>query len=303
MYVVSFMEPYLFDKPVWGKVDLYNQLQEYDGYTLKSNGFSLGVGKSFTEYVSGALKYSLDRSDVILSGTTQPPKLLLDQINIYGNVVTTSAVTASLSRDSRDYYLDPKTGSRNSVYVEYAGGPLGGDPHFIKSVADSGWYFPLFWDTVFMVRGRIGSAGTLGDKPMPVGERFFVGGPSTVRGFKYGYAGPTENTLTENPKVKGQFIDTGDISAIGGNKELIFNAEYTFPLVSAARLKGVIFYDMGRAFDDDDRILLRELRHSVGWGFRWFTPIGPLRFEWGYVINEKPDDKTSKFEFSIGTLF
>jgi outer membrane protein insertion porin family len=303
MYVVSFMEPYLFDKPVWGKVDLYNQSQEYDGYTLKSNGFSLGVGKSFTEYVSGALKYSLDRSDVILSGTTQPPKLLLDQINIYGNVVTTSAVTASLSRDSRDYYLDPKTGSRNSVYVEYAGGPLGGDPHFIKSVADSGWYFPLFWDTVFMVRGRIGSAGTLGDKPMPVGERFFVGGPSTVRGFKYGYAGPTENTLTENPKVKGQFIDTGDISAIGGNKELIFNAEYTFPLVSAARLKGVIFYDMGRAFDDDDRILLRELRHSVGWGFRWFTPIGPLRFEWGYVINEKPDDKTSKFEFSIGTLF
>jgi outer membrane protein insertion porin family len=303
MYVVSFMEPYLFDKPVWGKVDLYNQMQEYDGYTLKSNGFSLGVGKSFTEYVSGALKYSLDKSDVILSGTSQPPQLLLDQIKTYGNNISTSAVTASLSRDSRDYYLDPKTGSRNTVYVEYAGGPLGGDPNFIKSVADSGWYFPLFWDTVFMVRGRIGSAGALGDKPMPVGERFFVGGPSTVRGFKYGYAGPTQETSVPDPKVPGKYILTGDFSAVGGNKELIFNAEYTFPLVSAARLKGVIFYDVGRAFNDDERILFRDLRRSVGWGFRWFTPIGPLRFEWGYVIQEKPEDKTSKFEFSIGTLF
>jgi outer membrane protein insertion porin family len=124
-----------------------------------------------------------------------------------------------------------------------------------------------------------------------------------VRGFKYGYAGPTQETSVPDPKVPGKYILTGDFSAVGGNKELIFNAEYTFPLVSAARLKGVIFYDVGRAFNDDERILFRDLRRSVGWGFRWFTPIGPLRFEWGYVIQEKPEDKTSKFEFSIGTLF
>jgi outer membrane protein insertion porin family len=161
----------------------------------------------------------------------------------------------------------------------------------------------LFWDTVFMVRGRIGSAGELGDKPLPVGERFFVGGPSTVRGFKYGYAGPTQHTTTADPKIVGKFDDTGDLSAIGGTKELIFNAEYTFPVVSAARLKGVIFYDAGRAFNEGEAMLPRDLRQSVGWGFRWFTPIGPLRFEWGYVIHEQPEDKTSKFDFSIGTLF
>jgi outer membrane protein insertion porin family len=138
---------------------------------------------------------------------------------------------------------------------------------------------------------------------MPVGERFFVGGPSTVRGFKYGYAGPTEDIMIADPKNPGKFIPGGDISAVGGNKELIFNAEYNFPIVSAARLKGVLFYDMGRAFNDNEPMLFRELRHSVGWGFRWFTPIGPLRFEWGYVIHEQPKDKTSKFEFSIGTLF
>jgi outer membrane protein insertion porin family len=307
-FVFSFMEPYLFDKPVWGKVDLYNQTQEYDQYWIKSNGFSLGAGKSYGEYVSASVKYGLDRSEVTnFSDINVLPLLTQNQINKYGPSLTTSAVTASIARDSRDYFLDPKTGSRNSMYIEYAGGPLGGDASFIKAVADSGWYFPVFWDTVFMVRGRVGYAGSLNDKPLPVGERFFVGGPTTVRGFYPGFAGPTEPP--PDPKIPGKFDFAGEHTAVGGNKELIFNAEYTFPIVSAARLKGVIFYDAGRAFnenntfDEPTRIRLNLLRQSWGWGFRWLTPIGPLRFEWGYILDRKPTDKTSQFEFSIGALF
>jgi outer membrane protein insertion porin family len=307
-FVFSFMEPYLFDKPVWGKVDLYNQTQEYDQYWIKSNGFSFGTGKSYGEYVSASVKYGLDRSEVTnFSDINVLPLLTQNQINQYGPSLTTSAVTASIARDSRDYFLDPKTGSKNSMYIEYAGGPLGGDSSFIKSVADTGWYFPLFWDTVFMVRGRVGYAGSLNDKPLPVSERFFVGGPSTVRGFKYGFAGPTEPP--PDPKIPGKYDFAGEYTAVGGNKELIFNAEYTFPIVSAARLKGVIFYDAGRAFneyntfDEPTRIRLNLLRQSWGWGFRWLTPIGPLRFEWGYILDRKPTDQTSQFEFSIGALF
>ena len=293
--MASFMEPYLFDKPVWGRVDVYRQEQQYDGYRLYSNGFALGVGKSFDEFLSGSLRYGLDQSEVRDITVTPLPFALLQQLDNYGTVVTTSALTASLTRDSRDFYLDPKTGSRNTMFVEYAGGPLGGDPSFIKSVADSAWYFPLFWDTVFMARGRIGSVGSLIDKPVPIGERFFVGGSGTVRGFRYGAAGP---------------IDPFG-NRVGGTKELIFNLEYNFPLVPAARLKGVIFYDMGRAFDDGlsqkadepTRISLRELRHAWGWGFWWLSPLGPLRFEWGYIIHKKPTDEASEFEFSIGTLF
>ncbi len=153
----------------------------------------------------------------------------------------------------------------------------------------------MFWDTVFMVRGRIGSVGTLIDKPIPISDRFFVGGSGTVRGFRYGTAGPIDPLGNR----------------VGGNKELIFNFEYTFPLVPAARLKGVIFYDMGRAFDDGlsrqptepTRISFDQLRHSWGWGFWWLSPLGPLRFEWGYIIHQKPTDQASEFEFSIGTLF
>ncbi|OGW36667.1 MAG: outer membrane protein assembly factor BamA, partial [Nitrospirae bacterium GWD2_57_9] len=295
IFTVSFMEPYLFDEPIWGRVDVYRQMQTYDGYRLYSDGGALGAGKSFDEYLSASLRYSLDQSvakDITAVGL---PYVLQQQLTHYGTAVTTSSLTASITRDSRDFYLDPKTGSRNALFVEYAGGPLGGDPEFLKSVADSAWYYPVFWDTVFMARGRIGMVGSLNDKPVPIGERFFVGGSGTVRGFRYGTAGPVDPLGNR----------------VGGNKELIFNLEYSFPLVPAARLKGLIFYDMGRAFDDGtsgkstepNRISFSDLKQSYGWGFWWLSPLGPLRFEWGYIINRRPEDQASQFEFNIGTLF
>ena len=288
LFILSFSEPYLFDKPVWGKVDLYKQDQKYDGYTLDTKGFGLGMGKSFNEYFSGSLKYGYDHSLITKTTTTTLPTQLLRQMAIYGPTIATSAVTAGLSWDSRDFYLDPKTGARHSIFVQYTGGALGGDTHFLKSVGDVAWYFPLFWDTVFMTRGMAGWAGSLDDRPLPLGERFYVGGFGTVRGFRSGTVGP---------------LDPVSKDRIGGNKELVFNMEYRFPLVSAARLKGLLFYDIGKAFDNNEQISYRELRHSAGWGFYWLSPIGPLSFTWGYIINEKPGDHPSQFDFNIGAQF
>jgi outer membrane protein insertion porin family len=286
LYMISFMEPYIFDKPVWGRVDVYKQDTDYDGYKLDTNGFGLGVGKSYTEYVSASIRYGYDSSR-IYDVTSSPSFALQNQLDIYGDMLNTSSLTLSLTRDSRDFYLDPKKGSRNTVSVQYAGGPLGGDPEFVKTTGDSAWYFPVFWDTVFMLRGRAGFANSLNDLPLPLGERFYVGGPSSVRGYRYGTVGPMDEF--EN--------------RLGGNKEVIFNVEYKFPLVPAARLNGVLFYDVGRAFDESEPIRMHELRHAWGWGFWWLSPLGPLRFEWGYIINQKPEDRPSQFEFSIGTLF
>lgn len=286
LYQLSFMEPYLFDKPIWGKVDLYNQTQQYDGYELKTNGVGLSAGKSFGEYVSTSLRYSLDDT-LITKITVTAPLTIQEQLDNYGDRIITSALTWNLARDSRDYYLDPKTGSRNSIFVEYAGGPLGGDPHFLKTGADSAWYFPLIWDSVFMARGRYGYVESLIDKPVPVGERFYVGGPSTVRGFRFGAAGPRDSQL----------------NALGGTKEMIYNAEITFPIVPAARLKGIVFYDIGKAFDTDESLSFSGLRQSAGWGFWWISPIGPLKFEWGYIIKKRIDDQPSLFDFSMGAMF
>jgi outer membrane protein insertion porin family len=217
------------------------------------------------------------------------PLAIETQIRDYGEHIRTSSLTWSIARDSRDYYLDPKTGSKNSFFVEYAGGELGGDPNFVKTVSDSAWYFPLFWDTAFLARGRFGYIESLNNKPVPLSERFYVGGPSTVRGFRYGADGPVDNQ-----------------NRIGGNKEVIFNFEFTFPIVPAARLKGTLFYDIGRAFSTDEKpesVRFSELRQTYGWGFWWLSPIGPLKFEWGYIVHQKPEDQASRFEFSIGALF
>ena len=303
--VASFMEPYLFDKPISGKVDLYKQSQEYDGYTVGTKGGGLGLGKTYSEFLSAAVRYSWDQSTITNIDVTKyvPNSSLEDQIKNYGAQVTTSALSLTLTRDSRDFYLDPRTGSRNSLFVQYAGGVLGGDPSFTKELLDSAWYVPLFWDTVFMARGRIGYVSAFNEnptvfehRPLPLGENFFVGGTSTVRGFKYGTVGPLE-------PVKDSMGNIVYYNRVGGDKELIFNFEYGFPIVQEARLKGVLFYDIGKAFAPHDDISYRELRHAIGWGIRWFSPVGPLRFEWGYIINPKPQDQPSKFEFSIGSLF
>lgn len=296
--VASFMEPYLFDKPVWGKIDVYSQAQEYDGYTVDTKGGGLGIGRSYSEYLSASLRYSWDNSTIteIDQAKIVPNSALEYQIQNYGLTVTTSSLSLTLARDSRDFYLDPRTGSRSSLFVQYAGGALGGDPSFSKEVIDTAWYAPLFWDTVVMARGRAGYVGAFEEKPLPLGERFFVGGSNTIRGFKYGTVGPLEAVTDASGNILYY-------NRVGGNKELVFNFEYGFPIVQEARLKGVLFYDIGKAFNDDEHIRFQDLRHSVGWGIRWFSPVGPLRFEWGYVINQKPEDQTSKFEFSIGSLF
>ncbi len=303
--VVSFMEPYLFDKPISGKIDAYSQTQEYDGYTLDTKGGGLGIGKTYSEYLSASIRYSWDRSTIVevdQAKIVSNPALEFQRQN-YGDTITTSSLSLTLARDSRDFYLDPRTGSRNSLFLQYAGGVLGGDPSYTKRIIDSAWYAPLFWDTVFMARGRVGyvsafneNQGAFDKNPLPLSERFFVGGSSTVRGFKYGTAGPLVPVMDSLGNIVYY-------NRIGGNKELIFNFEYGFPIVQEARLKGVLFYDIGKAFDDDESFHTGPLRHSIGWGIRWFSPIGPLRFEWGYIINQKSEDQASKFEFSIGSLF
>ena len=196
---------------------------------------------------------------------------------------TTSSISPSLVRDSRDNYLDPSRGSRNAVNATFAG--LGGTTAFIKGEVDSAWYFPL-GQTALMFRGRFGYAKGLSNKKLPLYERFYVGGLNTVRGLGFGDGGPKDPA-------------TGD--AIGGTEELILNAENIFPLLPEMKLKGVVFFDAGKAYDDFHNF--GSLRYTTGLGFRWLSPMGPIRLEWGYNLKRQDGEGASKFEFAFGTFF
>jgi outer membrane protein insertion porin family len=279
-YSISLADPWFMDKPIAASVSVYNETFEFPDYDKKATGGSIGFGKELSEYVGGKITYNLENVE-ITDVADDAPLLIKDQIGIR----LTSSVSPSIWRDTRDNFLEPRTGSKNAVFTTIAG--LGGDNYFIKGVFDSLWYFPAFWSTTFSIRGRVGYAKGYAGRDLPLYERFYVGGINTVRGLGFGEAGPRDKN--------------GEI--IGGSKELIFNTEYIFPIEKNIKLKGVIFFDAGKAFDDGESINITSLRTTAGFGLRWLSPFGPIRLEWGYNIDPKEDEGRSKIEFSLGGIF
>lgn len=276
-YELSFREPYFLDKPVSFTTDIYKTNREYIDYKRRAVGAGFSFGKSFSEYWGGNISYNFERATIYDVASTAS-EIIIEQIGTR----TTSSITPSITRDSRDNYLDPSSGSRNSIYVTFAG--LGGSNDFIKGVADSAWFFPL-GSTTISLRGRFGYAKGIFNKTLPLYERFYVGGIDTVRGLGFGEAGPKDD--------KGELI--------GGTKELIFNNDFIFPIIKELKLKGVVFFDAGNSYDASEPV--GKLRYTTGIGFRWISPVGPIRIEWGYNIRRKEGESASKVEFGFGSFF
>ncbi|MGE5894701.1 MAG: outer membrane protein assembly factor BamA, partial [bacterium] len=276
---LSFTDPWFLDEELSFSATVYKRKREYITYDWKATGFSLGLGKALSEYWRLNVLYNLEDATVYNIEPDADDTIL----NQEGRRIT-SSISPTISRDTRDYYLDPHEGSRNALYVTLAG--LGGDNKFIKSVVDSQWFYPL-GPTTFALRGRLGYAEGLFGEDLPDYEGFYVGGINTVRGLDYGDGNPKDRS--------------GD--PIAGTREVIFNAEFIFPIIPQARLKGLTFFDLGRAYGVNEDFDPNELRYTAGLGIRWISPIGPLRLEWGYNLDRKPDEKQSKFEFTFGTFF
>jgi len=215
-------------------------------------------------------------------------RLIQESIDI--NV--TSSFRLAFERDTRNRGYDASRGSLHSLNVKYAGGPLGGDAQFTQMQASTSWYFPFKWDTNFHVRGVAGHVIENETGKLPVFERFFLGGLNTVRGFDYGDISPQ------------QANNAGLLEKVGGTTMWYTNFEYIFPLVKEAGLKGVIFFDAGDSFDNDiPETPFDRVRYSAGLGFRWLSPMGPLRLEWGKNLDPVEDEETSSWDFSIGGSF
>jgi outer membrane protein insertion porin family len=277
-YDISFTEPWLFDMPLWSKFDIWNLYREYDSYNLDSMGFGATFGYPIWRRVTGYAGYRLSQNNV---------KDILDTASYYtkkqaGETVS-SGVTLTLTRDTTNDVIFPSAGSKNSASVEYTGGPLMGDVSYVRYGATSAWFFPLPLDTVIGVRGRIGTIRSREGKEVPIYERYYLGGINSLRGLRE--VGPTDPA-------------TGDV--IGGLTMLNFNVDYIFPLIKNVGMKGVLFFDTGNAWESDYHI--GDMRRTAGLGVRWYSPIGPLRIEWGYVLDKKEGESPARWEFTIGML-
>ena len=276
LYDISFTEPWLFDMPLWSKFDIWNLYREYDTYKLDSKGFGAIFGYPIYQYVTGYVGYRLSLENV---------KDVLDTASYYtkkqAGETMSSGVSFTLARDSTDDAMFPSTGSKNSASVEYTGGPLMGDVSYTRYGMSSSWFLPLPLDMVIGVRGRIGYMQPNEGKEVPIYERYFLGGINSLRGLRS--VGPTDPA-------------TGEV--IGGLTMLNFNADYVFPLIKNAGMKGVLFFDTGNSWESGYHI--NDMRRTTGVGVRWYSPIGPLRLEWGYVLDKKESESPSRWEFTIG---
>jgi len=279
-YNIALHDPWFMDKPLSASFSLYNESFKYLDYDKNSTGGSIGLGKELTEYIGGRVVYRLEKVDI-----TDISENASSRIREQEGERVTSSISPAIWKDTRDSFLDPTTGSRNALYTTVAG--LGGDNYFVKGLFDSIWYFPVIRNTTFSIRGRFGYATGFAGRDLPLYERFYVGGINTVRGLGFGEGGP-RNEQDEK---------------IGGNKELIFNNEYIIPIAKDIRLKGVLFFDYGASFDKSDNISLRDMRSTAGFGFRWMSPFGPIRLEWGYNLDPREGESNNRLEFTMGGVF
>jgi len=279
-----FTEPWLFDIPLSATAEAYNWERDYDDYERDSKGGMVRFGYPIRDYLSAYISYAYDISQV--ENINEEYSHLIEE-----GRYTESSVTTSLVYDSRDRAINPTEGGRHRLSLEYAG--LGGDVGFVKTIAELGQYIPLFWSTVGFIHAEAGYVRESGSKYLPDYEKFYLGGINSLRGF-----------------------DWRDVSAldeegnkIGGEKYVQLNVEFIFPLIKDAGLTGLLFYDTGNVYGEDDSVDLSDLRETAGFGIRWYSPMGPIRLERGYVLDRRKDEdgnymeESGRWEFAIGGAF
>ena len=204
--------------------------------------------------------------------------------------------------DKRDNRLFPKKGHYESVSVEHSPEWLGATFVYTRYTGNARVYFPILkGKLVFKVQGSI---GYIQGDDIPISELYYLGGISNVRGYSLRSISPTVRVGTEASPDAGLAEFT-----VGGDKQVYFNFELEFPILDSVGIRGVVFYDMGNVYGVDETLFVPKeklplgMRHAVGFGVRWMSPIGPLRFEWGFPLTRRANDDAYQFEFTIGNSF
>lgn len=286
--ILSLDDPRINDSYFSGGIDLMRTYRVYNDFDRQLTGGAVSIGYPgerilglWAEDLNLNLKYELANVD-ITGVDDDAAQLVLDS----KGRSTNSSMTPSLTRNTINNPLNPTTGSKQTLSVEYGG--LGGDQEFYLFEARNSWFYPLlessYGDIVISDRTNFGWGESLNDNPFPLFRRFFPGGINSVRGYQNRTLGPVDINGME----------------YGGSKQLVNNLELIFPLINSAGFKGVVFYDFGQAYDDGQSIAVDELRQAWGYGIRWASPMGPIRVEFGYPIDRREGEDGMQTMFSFG---
>lgn len=288
VYNVGFTEPYFMDTRWTAGGDYFKTISNFiQSYTMEKHGFDLRVGYPIFEYTRAFITYKLE--DTTISSIQSPFVNEADEEGL------ASGLEASLRYDKRNNAFEPTDGQFGRAAFEYVG--IGGDMQWSKAEVEGRFYRPIVGDLIFRTRLRMNQLYAVGGEPVPRHAQFAMGGARDMRGYGLQAVGPRQ-TGTNVSNGLTQSFNTGGMFSVLGTVEL------EHPLIREAGLKWVVFYDAGNVYEDyigkDGDY---SLKANYGFGFRWFSPIGVLRFEFGYPLNATEEDAGSQFNFDIGPFF
>jgi outer membrane protein insertion porin family len=308
LFQLSYLDPYFLDTAWTASIDLYRSELLFTGFDRQAVGGALTGGYELFEDFRFFTTYTLENVDVVPTGASTL------QLRNQFTAGRTSSIRFSFNYDKRDNRLFPTNGHLESASAEFAAAALGSQNLFQRYRLIERRYRPLFFGLVAKVNlslGYIRATDPL-NRPISISEKFFAGGINSIRGYSLRSISPTKKILASRDPDAG-VIDY----AVGGNKELITNWEIEFPIIESAGIRGVVFYDMGNVYSESENFFQSSQRpdangkgtlplgmfHSTGFGVRWFSPLGPLRFEVGFPLTRRPVDDPYLFEFTIGNFF
>jgi len=288
-YNLGFTEPYFNDSLWTTGADVYKtQNSLISSFRSEKYGGDIRVGYPIFEYTRlfGTLRHEVTKIQNVRNPT-------IDE-DIENGVAATVRLT--LRRDKRNNIFEPTDGHFESIALEYAG--LYGDQEWMKASAEGRLYKPIYEKLIFRSRVRVEQLMKTTDRALPRTEKFQMGGSRNMRGFDFEGVGPRRELLDEQSEALRTFN-------VGGQVSLLSTFELEHPMIEDAGLKWVLFYDAGNVWEEEflDGGEEFTLRHNYGFGFRWFSPIGVLRFEFGYPIDPDEDQDGQQFHFDIGQLF
>ena len=276
---VLFKDPYIFNRRMDSLVTLYWAHQENPSFTEETVGSTLQISKKLSKKNRVFYRYTLkdvDVSDLQVS----PAEAGIQNLRLSGP-------SFAFNHDSRDDFFNPRKGNFDSLDVGVFPEALGSDLDFVRLYGLGSWFKKVAEKSVWAQALRVGLEIPYGGTTeIPISERYFTGGDTTVRGFDRDEVGPKDP-------------DTG--KPLGGQTVLVFNEELRYPIWRM--LHGVVFLDGGNVTTTLPEFFPLRLRWAAGLGIRIDTPIGPFRLEYGWKLNREPGESPGEWNFSIGQAF
>ena len=268
--------PRIFDSDYSLGLNLYNTKFEYYDYTQERKGGSLSIGHRFTRHLSGSLTYAYEKNKL--------SDVKFDNIYFQEGTYTKSAFIPAVVFDNTDDYYLPRSGMLLSASAEYAG--IGGNEKYTKVYLRGAYYYGLEdlidYDLILRAKARVGYIVDQGN--LPVFEKFYLGGMRTLRGYQTASLSPKDS--------KGRLI--------GGKEMFSTSLEASIPLMKNSNMRLTFFVDYGGIGEDSYTEITRA---GTGAAIEWLSPMGPIQLIFAKALKDEAGDRTSSFEFSIGTRF